>query len=114
MAACTRTAGSFNIARRTQRRSLPEIQKPMTASSFLGSSAYSQQTYGQQTQTLSAMQFSRIPALSDGLRPGLRGERSQNMSCNFRKVQVDKLRENIVKTFQEVARNSAFTGFFFT
>ena len=110
--ACTRTAGSFNIARRTQRRSLPEIQKPMTASSFLGSSAYSQQAYSQQAQTLSAMQFSRIPALSDGLRPGLRDQRSQNMSCNFRKVQVDKLRENIVKTVEEVARNSAFTGFF--
>jgi len=108
----TRTAGSFNIARSTQRRSLPEIQKPMTASSFLGSSAYSQQAYSQQAQTLSAMQFSRIPALSDGLRPGLRDQRSQNMSCNFRKVQVDKLRENIIKTFQEVARNSAFTGLF--
>jgi hypothetical protein len=84
----------------------------MTASSFLGSSAYSQQAYSQQAQTLSAMQFSRIPALSDGLRPGLRDQRSQNMSCNFRKVQVDKLRENIIQTFQEVARNSAFTGLF--
>ena len=39
-------------------------------------------------------------------------QRSQNMLCNFRKGQVDKLTENIVKTFQEVARNSAFTGCF--
>jgi len=85
-----------------QRRTLPEIQKPMTASSFLGSSAYSQQAYSQQAQTLSAMQFSRTPALSDGWRPGLRDQRSQNMLCNFRKVQVDKLRENILTTFQEV------------